>query len=264
MTNNLRKMFGDIVSVDAWRTSFDEDGRASVHVDLSFLTGHVGGEDHFAVTFTVSLKRAVVKIIIPETENIAVIQSSVDREPTLEGIKKVIKESQIGHAGSAAVDARFRAPLSVTARGEAEITTAGSKKTKTEYNSKISEFQIRQLVDGAKNYGWEITSSENGVLDGKVWDPVRRLRLSVKKIAESKIEPSMQVCVYCRMGDISIDNIKIKGKTAFSNRFTPNRAAAAKAVIRQKLLENGLTSPEGDNELVEVKIADCLVYPEVL
>lgn len=94
MNNNSAKSLHEIVSVDAWHAQFDSEKRASVHVDLSFSTGEMGSEEASQVTFKLSIKKATLKIVIPATEGVAVIQSSVDREPTLEGVRKVIEESR--------------------------------------------------------------------------------------------------------------------------------------------------------------------------
>ena len=261
--NNLSKTFTEIISIDAWRASFDEHGKASVHVDLSFQTGLIGADEDFEVTFTLALRRALLKIVIPETENLAVVQSSVDREPTLEGVRRVLRESQIGRSGAVGISAQLTHQPSLAANADAKISRAVTDTTSTEFTSKISEFEIQQIVDAGRNYGWEINPVNGGTLSGKVWDPVKRPRLTVKKTSESRIEPGFQVRVCCRKGDLFVDNVQLKSGRPLLDHLKPNRMATAKAIIRTKLLAYGFDFDENNNDLVEVTIADVAVIEEV-
>lgn len=265
MNNNSAKSLHEIVSVDAWHAQFDSEKRASVHVDLSFSTGEMGTEEVSQVTFKLSIKKATLKIVIPATEGVAVVQSSVDREPTLEGVRKVIEESKITNSGSAAIDARLKMPIGVTASGEVKASRSGSnaRATSTEFTSQISEFEVRQIVDAARNYGWEIKTSSGGALVGKVWDPVKRPRLSIKKLSESRLEPGFQIQVVCRKCDLMIDDVKFKEGTPFFNGLKVNRMAAAKAFIRTRLIDDGLYDGKDDSDLVEFVIAEMAVVEEI-
>jgi hypothetical protein len=43
--SNTQRVFESVVSIDAWRTTFDpKKGTSSVHVDVSFLKGKLGDE----------------------------------------------------------------------------------------------------------------------------------------------------------------------------------------------------------------------------
>lgn len=261
--NNLSKTFAEIISIDAWRAAFDENGKATVHVDLSFRPGLIGAEQDYEVTFTLSLRRALLKVVIPATENIAVVQSSVDREPTLEGVRRVIKESQVGRSGAAGISAQLKHQPALAANIDVKANKSSGTATSTEFTTKISEFQIQQIVDAAHNYGWEITPVNGGGLSGKVWDPVKRPRLTVKKVSESKIDPGFQVHVCCRKGDLLIDEVKLKSGKPFLDHLKANRIAAAKAVIRSKLINYGFDFDDNSNDLVEVSIAEIAVVEEV-
>ena len=263
MNNNISKSLSEVVSIDAWHASFDSDGRASVHVDLSFLIGEMGSEESSEVTFKLSLRRAVLKIIIPTTEGLAVIQSSVDREQTLEGVRKIIEESQVSKSGSIGFNAQLRVPAGVSADGKVQATKASARATSTEFTSPVSGFDIKQIVDSARNDGWEIRSTSGGALSGKVWDPVKRPRLSVKKVVESKLESSFRVSVQCRKGDLIIEGIKLKSGIPFFSSSQINRMAAAKAFIRLKLIEDGLQTYANDEDVVEILIAESTIIREV-
>lgn len=262
--SNLNSAFGDVVSVEAWRGEFDSQGRAKVHVDLSFLVGELGSEDECEVTFTVSLKRAVLRIVVPPNEPIGVIQSSVDREPTLEGLKKVIRESTSGLSTGAGISAKMRGSgVGIDATGAVSAGKRRLETTKVETEARVSEFSIRQFKDSTGCYAWEIAAEQGGGMKGKVWDPVSQPRLKIKQTSPSKIEPVLQAHVLCRRQDIIIDKVRPKASNALANRFLKNRMAAAKAVVREKIISLGLSYQDGNNDLVEIQIADTLIVSEL-
>lgn len=263
MNTNRAKTFSEIVSVEAWRAVFDKEGRGKVHVDISFFKGSVGAEEEFAVTFLVSLRRAVLRLVIPETEPIAVIQSSVDREATLEGLKKTISESSIARAGRAAINTQLKSPIGVDVTGQASVSGEKSEKTTTEFTQKISEFDIRQFRDKDSCYCWEIAAKNGKELIGKVWDPVKQPRLTVKQTSGSKIPPVLHAQILVRRSDLVIEDVRPKQGASFQNRFLANRTAAAKAIIREKILGSGLIHPDADNDFIEIQIAESIVVEEV-
>ena len=216
MNSNLSKVFSDIVSVDAWRADFDDQGRANVHVDLSFLLGEIGAEDEFEITFRVALRRAVLKLVVPPNEPLAIIQASVDREPTLEGIKKILQESQTAQDTQADLSARFaKGSIAAEAKGRASVRAARSKSTTIEFSQKITEFRVRQFIDGAGNYCWEVTPHDAIFMNGKVWNPVKEPRLSIKQTSASKLPPVLEAHVLCRRSDIEIQDVKAKKNSTF-------------------------------------------------
>lgn len=262
MTNNEARALSEIVSIDAWHAEFDESGKASVHVDASFFIGLIGAEDHFEITFKVALRRAVLRLVIPPTEPLTPIQSSIDREQTAEGILKIVSATNLGGGASIGIDASSNAiPLRAHASGNAFANKTHS--STSELSQSISRFETRQFKDGSGNYCWEITGRDGTILEGKVWDPVKNPRMKVKRTSSPKISPVMYVQVLCRRCDIEIDKVTPKSGSPFYNRFSSNRMAAARAVIKEKILGNGLNHPEADNELIEIQIAESVIYPEV-
>lgn len=262
--NNGNRALADVVSVEAWHAKFDKEGRAKVHVDLSFLTGEIGADDECAITFRVALKRAVLRLVVPPTEPIAVIQSSVDREATLEGFRKVLKESTTALQTGAGLSAHLsQNTMGVDAKGQVRADRRSSTTTTSEMSQAISAFKIRQYSDADGNYCWEIVPEASGIMDGKVWEPVKQPRLSIKQTGSTKLPPVLQAHVLCRRNDIVIDDIKFKKGEPFQNKFMANRKAAARAVIKERVLGLGLDHPEADNDLIEITIAECIVVEEI-
>lgn len=262
MGNNDTKTFTEVVSLEGWHAAFDPDGRATVHVDASFFSGLVGAEDDYDITFRVALKRAVLRLVIPPTEPIAAIQSSVAREQTAEGILKMISSTSLGGSASIGIDASLN-PVPLKGGVSASTSASRTQSAISETEKAIAQFETRQFKDVAGNYCWEIRSRDGSRLDGKVWDPVKRPRLQISRRTETRIPPVMYAQVLCRRCDIEITDVKPKKGSIFQNKFLANRLAAAKAVIKAKILGNGLNHPEGENDLIEIQIAETVIAEEV-
>jgi hypothetical protein len=262
--NNLARIFSEIVSIDAWHTKFDDkNDDASVHVDLSFFEGRLGAEEESQVRFKLALTRAELVFVIPATEPLKVIQSTVDRDAAVEGIQKYMRENQTAIKNSAG------AALSVSKAPKLNIGgTARRKKHNinhviTETSVPVSQFSMKQSKDVDGNYRWEITSHDGNVLVGKVWDPVKKPRLSVKRYGASAIAPTCRLIVRCRRQDLKISKIEIKGGIRNSKRWTTNKTAAASAYISQKIAELGFVNKNFDEPFIEVCLAEISVYEEI-
>ena len=60
-SDNRKRAFADVVTVDAWHGSFLEGhAKVDLHVDVVFGTARVGGESQSPVRFRLSAKRAEV------------------------------------------------------------------------------------------------------------------------------------------------------------------------------------------------------------
>lgn len=263
--NNLARAFTEIVSIDAWHSEFDsKTDSASVHVDLSFLEASLGGEGESQVRFNLALKRAELIFLIPPNEPLKVIQSSVDREAAVEGIQTYIRQHQtdIGNSAEAAIS------LAKAPKARLSGSAAASKKTKdqviTETTVAVSQFSFKQSKDSDGNYRWEIASDQGKILIGKVWDPVKKPRLSVKKSRSSEIGPTCRVLVRCRKQDLVISNIQIKSGSTNPKKWILNKNAAVSAYISNKISELGFINDNFDEPFVEICLADIIVIEEVM
>lgn len=260
MSNNFQRVFADLVSVEAWHAEFDDRGRASVHVDLSFREGEIGAEDEFQITFRLALKRATLQLVIPPNEPIAVVQSSVSREATMTGMRRVVSKTGIGRAFNA--DARLNM-AGVLPAVHGKLSGERSSAENIELQREISEFDFRQYQNDAGAYCWEVTEFNGRKMVGKVWDPVKDPRLQVKKTRESRMPPTLEARITCRRCDFVIDDVRPKKEVKMMKRLMENRTAAAHAVIREKILGLGLDHPEPDNDFIELVIARRVIVEEV-
>src|SRR2546423_71274 len=103
--DNRRRAFADVVSIDAWHPPFsDQVSRVDLHADVVFGTARIGGENESAVRFRLSVKRAEIVVVVPDSEPVGVDRSSVSRDaPEFEGRLTEIVErtSQASLKGSA-------------------------------------------------------------------------------------------------------------------------------------------------------------------
>ncbi|WP_454280123.1 hypothetical protein [Sphingomonas sp. Marseille-Q8236] len=67
MSNN-RRVLAQALAIDAWHEPMRFDGQTfSVHVELSFKSGRIGGDDpNFPFTFNIALKRALLILKMEE------------------------------------------------------------------------------------------------------------------------------------------------------------------------------------------------------
>ncbi len=262
--NNLSRVFSEIVSLDAWHSKFSEiDNCASVHVDLSFLEGHLGAEAESEVRFRLTLRRAELIFVIPAMEPLQVVQSSVDREATIEGITKYIREHDKTLSGS--VDAALQITKNPTLNlgGKATVQNSNKEVVSTEMKLAVSNIKMGQSKDPDGNYRWVLTPETGDLLIGKVWDPIKRPRLSVKKNGSPVIAPTCRVIVRCRKQDLCISDISLKSGKKLSQKLIFNRTAAATAFIAQKLGELGFDNENLDEDYANICVAEVTVSEEV-
>jgi hypothetical protein len=95
-SENRKRAFADVVAIDAWHDNFSENvSTADLHADVVFGTARVGGESQSPVRFRLSVRRAEVIIVIPDSEPVSVDRTSVSRDaPELEGrLTQIIEKS---------------------------------------------------------------------------------------------------------------------------------------------------------------------------
>lgn len=128
-SDNRKRAFADAVTIDAWHDSFLEDyAKVDLHVDVVFGTARLGGEPEAPVRFRLSVKRAEVIVIIPDSEPVTVDRNSVSRDsPEVQGhLTEVIEQTNQATAKGGA--STFASLSSLTPSISAEI---GAQVTRT-------------------------------------------------------------------------------------------------------------------------------------
>lgn len=101
---NRRRTFADVVAIDAWHETFSGARRVSLHADVVFGTARVGGEMQSKVRFRLSVQRAELVLVTPESEPVSVDIESVSRDggPIKGKWKETIKNAADARASAKA------------------------------------------------------------------------------------------------------------------------------------------------------------------
>ena len=247
--DNRRRAFADVVSIDAWHDPFGSDaGAVDLHADIVFGTARVGGEPESAVRFRLSIKRAELVVIIPETEPVKIDRNSVARgakgpdgkmvetfETSAQGHMKAVASSSIGPTNvSGATSAEIGAAANIQASKKIEITAT------------VEFMKVTQSKTADDNYRWTIEPGQQRTLDGRPWDGVKEPRLKLIDLRANRskgIPPSVRVEVRCRREDLAIEELEAKDVNAWqlltARAGFSNRLAAAESYIRDRLAEEG-------------------------
>jgi len=260
--SNFQRIFESVVSVDAWRTTFDPDtNQARVHVDVSFLRGKLGDEPESPIRFEVALKRAEIIFVIPANEPIVVVQSSVKREQPLKVKSELTQSRESSAKAGAAANLNTKTGLSVDA--VAGASKGHSTKESLTSSSETGAIAWAQSRRANGQYLWELAPKTAKHLLGKVWDPVAEPLLSVRSTGNSKIEAVARVEIRCRREDLSIYNLKTKNETTIqwlvSGTIFDNKMAAAEAFVINALSARNLDIRNFNDPFGEILLADMMV-----
>ncbi|SEI15764.1 hypothetical protein [Tardiphaga sp. OK245] len=249
-SDNRKRAFADVVNIDAWHDSFSSSVSAvDLHADVVFGTARVGGDSQSPVRFRLSIKRAEVIVIIPDSEPLAIDRKSVSRDtPELEGqFSELIEHTSRSSAGggiSGSISLKeVKASASTALEGKANQSTF----KKIELTGKIQLLLATQSKTSDGHYRWSIESQTNGILDGRPWDAVKQPRLKLidqRKDRARGIPPTVRVEVRCKREDLVIRDLQIKDETLWESAKRragfKNKLAAAESYIREHLSKEGL------------------------
>jgi hypothetical protein len=249
-SENRKRVFADVISVDAWHPSFENETRkADLCADVVFGIARVGGEEESPVRFRLSIKRAEVVIVIPETEPVRVEKSSVVRSapPVPQGTVK----------SRSAVDVKARGKIgSSLAASSAGINASASTEFGAESGVEAthvveSENALLQMIVTSSTtvegyYRWAIESANGKPLLGRPWDSNEpRLRLvDQRRGSKDALAPIVRLEVRCRREDLVITDLELKDGSLWASikrqAGFKNKMAAAESYIRDRLTKEGL------------------------
>lgn len=249
-SDNRRRAFADVVTIDAWHDTFDGDHSVvDLHTDVVFGTARVGGEPEAPVRFRLSIKQAEVVVVIPESEPVAVDTKSVSREmPEQEGrLTKVIEHTAQARAKGNITGSISPTALSASASAESGIEGSLSATKKLEVSATIQFMIVTSSKTAEGHYRWLVKPGTTETLQGRPWDAIKQPRLTLidrRKDRSRGIPPTVRVEVRCRREDLLIDDLEIKDEgiweSAKRRMGFQNRLAAAVSYIRDHLSAEGL------------------------
>lgn len=173
-----------------------------------FGVARVGGEADSPVRFRLSIKRAEIIVLIPESEPVRVDKRSVSRDsPASKGhltqvVERALETSAEGAAGIGLSKDKFGggAKLEVTAKAQQQTNS------KLELTTAVELMIVVQSQTADGHYRWTVESPRSSVLVGRPWDANKqpRLKLVDKRKDRSKgIPPTVRVEVRCRREDLN-------------------------------------------------------------
>jgi hypothetical protein len=252
--SNRKRGLADVVTVEAWHKGFRAKvEKADLHVDVVFMSGRIGGLPGDDVRFQLSLKRAEVVVVLPPSEPAKVDPTSVSRDAPQKEIEsretKKIKrqagiEAGIGVKANSnpSVGGKFKAVAGASAAHNKVVAIAETLGSITVIHSKTDDGDHR----------WSLSPSATDELEGRPWNSGSpRLKVIDTRTDRDKgLSPSVRVEVRCRREDLHITDIAMKDEGKWSLiKLGPdhrNKVAAAEALIRTRLFEEGLLSSNGD------------------
>ncbi len=250
--SNKRRVLAQVLSIDAWHEPMKFDGQTfSVHVELSFKNGRVGGDNpDFPFTFNVALKRALLTLTLEKP--LVIDRNSVARSIPLNQAEM-----------TRIVSARDEVKSSVELGGKVSpLTMAFSLTGKTagsEANSRENQVKVVQEVpriialpqpSGRREYAWELKPGQSETLEGQPWDPVAEPRFSARITTDGKprIEPIIKAVVSCKLEDLDITDLTLKDSSVVGifKEMAFNRVNTAAAVQHLKFTLKEMELETGD------------------
>jgi hypothetical protein len=264
--DNRKRAFADAVTIEAWHEDFSS-GKVAVdlHADVVFGTARVGGEPESPVRFRLSIKRAEVVIIVPETEPVSIDKSSVSRDtPEIHG--RLIETIQRKDATT--LKASASASLSTSAigvSGLAAAETALHADQKLSISGPVRLISVTQSKTDDGEYRWIVLPRTRPFLEGRPWDPNKEPRLKLvdkRKDRKKSIPPTVRVEVRCRREDLLIEDLSVKDVTLWERMKAKagfkNKLAAAESYIRDRLTEEGLEVKNISDVFGQVTLASTI------
>lgn len=270
MADNRIRVFSEIVAIDAWHQPVKvDDYSASVHVDVSFKHGRVGGnDDRFPFTFRISLKKATLLVTVESP--LEVDRKSVSRNvPEAQVEYSRIKLARESAVAKLAAGVRLT-PSHVSAHLNASGELTGEHSDQIE--KRMSQCTPPTLVTyepvDRSSYRWTLSPVFEDQLSGQPWDPVShpRLRLGSSK-SPGKIEPVIKAEIICALEDLEISDIEPKEKPTISAKVhdfvfgDENKAVAIqhlKLLLRDADLDPGIL----DNRFSDVLLASVIALED--
>ncbi|MBB2696694.1 hypothetical protein EFD56_16535 [Rhizobium phaseoli] len=272
MLSNRIRIFSELVSLDAWHLPFTEKRAAvALHADVSFSTARLGAEENSPVRFKIELRRAELKVMVPETEPLTIDRASVERiDPSVVATRKQRSSTRSKAAVSAEMSiaggangASGRLGLSGKASRDTEIV---SEMTATQ---KVGAIIASHSMDADGNNRWIFKPGTADVLAGKPWSakdmPLMKLK-DLRHPDSRKLPSTVRLELSCLREDMKIYDIVLKDEGIFSAAKARlgfnDRMLAAEAFIRNRLEHEGLPAPRMSEDYAIISLAEITASEE--
>jgi hypothetical protein len=258
--NRLRSLPG-VVSLEAWHKGFSAKlKRTDLHVDVAFMTGRLGGATDDEVRFQLSLKQAQIVVVIPPAEPASVDTASVSRDAPNQHVK--VTDTRRSHRkANVGLQLGFGVTSPPKVCADAGAQASASRDLVTAVTQQLRGMSlVHSKIDDS--HAWSITPTGSETLFGRPWDARKEPRLKVvdhRKNRSSSLAPTIRVEVRCLRQDLHISDIRLKDEAAWgvllAGAQQRNRLAAAEALIRTKLFEEGLFQGDVSDPYAQMTLA---------
>ncbi|SEI86231.1 hypothetical protein SAMN05428950_101409 [Sphingomonas sp. OV641] len=265
--SNKRRVLAEVLSIDAWHEPMRFNGESfSVHVELSFRGGRVGGDNpDFPFTFNIALKRALLTLNLERP--LIIERNSVARSiPKNKGELTRISRARDEVRSNAELGGKLSpSSMAISLSGGSKKSEAKEMEDKIKVVQEVPRIIALPLPSGLNEYAWELKPGQSETLEGQPWDPVEEPRLSakIKTGGQPKIEPIIKAIVTCKLEDIAITELTLKDTSFLSSlkeaAFNNVNKAAAIQHLKFTLREMELETGEFGDLFSAVTIADLIV-----
>lgn len=260
-------MLAQALAIDAWHEPMRFDGESfSVHVELSFKSGRIGGDDPaYPFTFDIALKKAVLVLKIEAP--LAIDRRTVARSipSSTAELSRLIDAKEEAKANIEFGGKISPESLSVALGGGLSSSSVKSQERHLKLVQELPRIIANPQPRGPTEYAWELTPGQSETLDGQPWDPVEQPRFSVRYKANGvpKIAPVITATVSCRLEDVDITNLRLKDTSivAVFKEMTFNRVNVAAAIQHLKFSLRDMQLEVGDfgDPLSSMNIAEIIL-----
>ena len=260
--------FADILSLDGWLMPGEEAGHHSLHADVVFSEGRLGGEEDSEVRFKLALKRAELVVILSNTEPADILKPSVSRDgPAIEGKRTTDSSSEVS-AGMSGGFELGASPAGVS--GSAKVAAQGSAERKAKDHTttveKLGPIAVKHTQTADGDHRWEMTPGVRKLLDGRPWDAAAKPRFTVidlRQPGSTSLPVVVHLEIRCLREDLHISDISPKSKPTLKSfvesRFKDQKLFAAEAYILQKLTKSGLDVSDISEDYCRISLASAPV-----
>ncbi len=215
--DNRLRAFAEVVSIDAWHDGFEAGkGKADLHADVMSGTGRLGGEPESQVRFRLSVKRAELVLIVPETEPVKISRRSINRLDSKMTMKRSFTKTT-ERKGSAAGGGKLevgQSGVSASASLSAGAAIEGKLEEKLEGFQEVVAIRVTHRFSNADGCDhWAFDPTIRSSLEGRPWVPGETPLATahdVRKDHGKSIPPVVRFEVRCFREDLEITDIQVK------------------------------------------------------
>lgn len=262
--HNRRRVFTDVIALDAWHEPFVAgQDRIGVFAEVSFSDGRIGGDDEdFPLTFSVSLKRALLTIklehplVIDRTSVARGIPANQSEYVQIIRAKDAVRK-HVGLAGEITPSL-----IGAAIKGNVARTSELTKEEELRITREVPEILVTARPEGPRSYSWELEPLMSKRLKGQPWDPTVPPRMQIISPVNGANDAAIKIEIRCALEDLHIYDIKPKNESLLDKIVTMGDRGINEAVaiqhLKKILTDVDLYPGKMDNRFNSIILADVI------